>query len=176
MQKITLDCSRCGGALEITEDMELFKCPYCETPYIVERSEGSVRIVKLEQRVDKLEVRQRGIGASMELDQLLAKREELGRMFKEEGKGLLVAHIVGGGLIGAIPGVLGFLATSSSRNSEHFGASYCIFVTGVILGISLGLWRLHNKYTRPYNQALQESRRREAELRGMIKQARTNDQ
>ena len=35
MEKIVLDCQKCGGALEITEDLELFKCQYCGMPYMV---------------------------------------------------------------------------------------------------------------------------------------------
>lgn len=168
MNKIILDCSKCGGALDITDDMELFKCPYCGVPYMVERSEGSVRIVKLEQRVDKLEVEQRGLRAKIELDELLAKREEVEQLHKEKGKGPLVAHIAIGALIGAVPGVLCFAATSSSSNNDLFGFSYCVFATGLIVGVSLGFWRLHIKYGRPYNQAMQESRKREAELRAIV--------
>jgi DNA-directed RNA polymerase subunit RPC12/RpoP len=58
MDKIVLDCSKCGGVLEITQDIEIFKCQYCGTPYMVERSEGTVRIIKLEQRVEKIEAEQ----------------------------------------------------------------------------------------------------------------------
>jgi len=55
MNKISLDCSKCGGHLEITKNMELFKCPYCNMPYMVQREEGETRIIKLEERVSDLE-------------------------------------------------------------------------------------------------------------------------
>lgn len=58
MSKIVLDCQKCGGTLEVTDDMELFKCEYCGMPYLVERSTDGFRIVRLEKRVSAVEAGQ----------------------------------------------------------------------------------------------------------------------
>jgi DNA-directed RNA polymerase subunit RPC12/RpoP len=61
MGKIILNCSQCGGTLEVTDEMDLFKCQYCDMPYMVKRSDGSVQIVQLEQRVAKIEREQENL-------------------------------------------------------------------------------------------------------------------
>lgn len=55
MKKMSLDCSKCGGTLEITDQMSFFECQHCGTPYLVESSDGGLRIQRLEARVDTLE-------------------------------------------------------------------------------------------------------------------------
>jgi len=39
---ITLTCSSCGGALEITSDTEQFVCQYCKRKHIIKRSGGTI--------------------------------------------------------------------------------------------------------------------------------------
>ena len=58
MEKIVLDCQKCGGTLEITPEIEIFKCKYCDTPYLVKRNAGSIQITKLEERIEIVENKQ----------------------------------------------------------------------------------------------------------------------
>jgi hypothetical protein len=69
MTKIVLDCQKCGGSLEITDAMEIFRCQYCGMPYLVDRSDGRIRITQLEERVSKVEDEQ----AQMRTDLVEAK-------------------------------------------------------------------------------------------------------
>lgn len=53
--KIVLDCEKCGAALEIAADADLFRCAYCNTPYLVTFQEGTLRVRRLEERVARVE-------------------------------------------------------------------------------------------------------------------------
>jgi DNA-directed RNA polymerase subunit RPC12/RpoP len=81
MTTIVLDCQKCGGSLTITEDLEIFKCEYCSTPYMVKREGGATRIIRLEQRVDQLEDHQvllkAGVSALSQINDIKAQREKL---------------------------------------------------------------------------------------------------
>jgi DNA-directed RNA polymerase subunit RPC12/RpoP len=81
MQKIALDCQKCGGRLEIDEKTDLFRCAHCGTPYLVKRADDYLQVVQLEERVDVLERdTQRianGMGALAELPGIQQKIAEL---------------------------------------------------------------------------------------------------
>jgi len=83
MDKIVLDCQKCGGALEITGDVELFKCQYCGTPYLVKRSDGSVRVSRLEERVSQVEEDQAALRVSMLESRILQARANIAEVFRE---------------------------------------------------------------------------------------------
>src|SRR5690349_6930294 len=44
---IVLQCSKCGGRLDITPDMEMFACGYCGTPQIVRRVGNTISLKQI---------------------------------------------------------------------------------------------------------------------------------
>jgi DNA-directed RNA polymerase subunit RPC12/RpoP len=175
MTKITLDCTKCGGALEITEGTELFQCTYCGTPYLVERSEGSVRVVRLEERVDQLEADQHVMRvdvARVELEQLLTGRKEMEEAFKQQrtqgGSGLFVLPVALG-----VPTAV-FIMLAIGGPPDMRSTSLCFTVIGAIATVgtlALAIGRYRKKYVLPYRQAMEASYKREAQLRALIKRS-----
>lgn len=172
MRKIALDCGKCGGALEVTEDMEMFKCPYCGTPYMVERSEGTVKIVKLERRVEQLEVEQRQIRssvASIELKELLAERKELEEQFKQEGLKSRDGYWAGGAFAGVLVTIV--LVLIDIQVFGGVGALFCVGLAAPPLGIVWGARQWEDRVHRPHREAMAASRAKEAELRAVIERS-----
>jgi hypothetical protein len=53
---ITLQCQRCGGKLDVYEDMERFACAYCGTEMIVQRRGGTVALKLVQEAIKKVQV------------------------------------------------------------------------------------------------------------------------
>lgn len=80
MEKIVLDCLKCGAPLEITQDMELFRCPYCGMNHLVERVNNFSQLIPLERRVEHLESEQARFQDTLtlkEIEQLDQKKRAL---------------------------------------------------------------------------------------------------
>ncbi len=166
MAKITLNCSKCGGTLEITDDKELFKCQYCGTPYLVERSEGNIRIQKLERRLDTLEAKQYEINAKMELDKVITERQNLIKNHYEQNNMTLL--MAGGAICGV---ALVFLAETFINQkiiSEYF---YQAELAAGFIGAFIGMGIYARYYDSPHQKNLQELNERELNLREIIERA-----
>jgi hypothetical protein len=193
---MSLDCTKCGGPLEVTEDIEMFKCPFCGTPFLVERSAGSVTIRELTERVDSLEVGQRevrlGLAAVEELKQIPQQRTRL----EQEGRrlaagigrvkgvafflGLLVAVAVGMGLAG-----FGVWFFEKGGGDDSTAQPFIILIVSLILTIAA--WVVTSRLVsrigtrnrlrqKADNEAkLRALAEREAELKRRAKRARTVD-
>ena len=129
MDKLALDCSKCGGALEITPDMDMFKCPFCGVPYMVERKDGTTRVIRLEQRVSVLEEKQvftdqavSEIGARQQALDVDMAHIELGKLREERSAFITKWQKDNPGLIGAAIGAA-LLA---------FGAVFCVSAFGIV--------------------------------------------
>lgn len=198
MEKMLLICQQCGGTLEITEDIELFKCKFCDTPYLVKREGGAVHVQRLEKRVEKLEVAQtqmRGSVAAMELEKLLKDRQT----FMFEWKNPSEDWTKSAGLRGRAPlrnkylarprlkellatmallplGVImlsGLISGSSSSSAEFFGTVLCGLPFLVCL---VYVVRQNQLRTIPakeeYARRIAEFNQRETELRAQIEEGK----
>jgi len=77
---ITLDCQKCGGSLEISDEFEIYSCPYCGMQYLVQSSEKGITIRKLDERVSKVENEQTEIKINLlasDLEQIRSKINEV---------------------------------------------------------------------------------------------------
>jgi len=63
--------------------MEIFKCQYCGTPYLIERSDGGIRITRLEERVSKVEDEQAQMRAGLVEAKILQVRRSIDQIFNE---------------------------------------------------------------------------------------------
>jgi len=176
MDKLALDCSKCGGALEITPDMEVFKCPFCGVPYMVEREEGTVRVIRLEQRVRVLEEKQSTTDkavseisarqelldtdlARMELAKLREERRAYTERWKKENPTLI------GAVIGAVVLAFGAVFCVSAFSIVEFNDTtgpIAFFVCPPLIGVLAAVGWLSR--LAGYRRGLQAFDRREQEL------------
>lgn len=80
MKFISMDCSKCGGHIDIDTSNEFIKCKYCDTPYRIENNDGHLNIIRLEERVSNLEKEQSGIKetiSKVSIDQIQMQFENL---------------------------------------------------------------------------------------------------
>jgi len=165
MEKLILDCAKCGGALTITEDMELFKCDYCATPYLVKREQGAIHLVRLEEKVKVIEkqVDRMGnaIGAMNELTKLekTAEAEE-----KEEINIIDVLKLVFVGVPIAI--AVGALGWSVMSGGGEWGMYLLCFAALVIIAAIASPWMLRDAAKK--RQAREKYKK---ELEAQIRQA-----
>ncbi len=146
-------CSKCGGPLSIADGVELLKCPTCQTPYLVERSGGSVQLVRLERHVEGVE---QVPDEALELERLRSERLKFQAEKSERLRWIGAAYAMGGLVIGLIPFFLG----SAERSGLLAGVG---FITG-ILGFYLGARFYLDRYYHPYERALGEFKQREEAL------------
>ena len=158
--KLILNCSQCGGRLEVTEDIELFKCEYCGMPYMVERSGGTVQIIELRQRLGALE---EGVSALSEIDSIVAQREQL------------EAELSSGGVPALPLAILGFvcfivpMAFLESSDVIHTEVLMPLIFVGALVGAFVWMWRSIQGTARK-KQALEAIKKREAKLLAKISQ------
>lgn len=141
MNKITLDCSQCGGPLEVTEDMELFRCPHCETPFLVERSEGSIKINRLEKRVDSLEEDHRNLTAfvaNKELDKMLVEMKEEQALAEQALPGIRWNYIWKDPSCGALLLVTGICFTWGVNDGSLLNIWTIIGLITIVIGPIIG--------------------------------------
>lgn len=182
MSRIVLDCNKCGGALEVTEDMEMFRCQYCGTPYLVERKDGATRIIQLEQRVSQLEERQvetestvSEIGvkqesldsgvAKIELKELREKQYAVAESWAKERFGPIGATI---GAFVITFAILFFLSSFDVVEFNQVTFPLVLFGFPLIIGAtSLSIWL---KEYRSYRRRRDELQKKEQEIRQRIQE------
>jgi hypothetical protein len=161
MDKIVLDCAKCGGQLTVTAEpavpggQDLFRCAYCDAVYLVKREEGTVRIVRLEERVDRLGD---ALGAVTELQDLKAEERDPTRRFKHPIE--VLPYTLAGALIGGL-----FLAFSLGVG-WRLGVTAAAVLTAAILAAGAGTyWQEKARYERLRARRLQLQARVDAASR-----------
>lgn len=54
MEKFTLDCPKCGGSLDISFGVDLFRCSYCGTPTKLIKNGSTISLAILEEKVTEI--------------------------------------------------------------------------------------------------------------------------
>ena len=152
MSTIVLDCQKCGGTLTITEELEVFKCEFCGTPYMVERSAGTTRIILLEQRVGHLEDRQvllkEGVVALSQINEVKAELERKEKELQDAtDKGGIFSSLAWGAVLTLGLGTCSVASLSwaaeSGRSMSGFLGSVGLFTgLGALLFVGVFIWAL----------------------------------
>ena len=81
---INLNCTNCGGKLEIYEDMDRFACGYCGTEQIVQRRGGAVALKAVTEAIQKVQIAADKTAAELALVRLERELLELRRKTTEQ--------------------------------------------------------------------------------------------
>jgi ribosomal protein S27E len=85
---ITLTCPKCGGRLQITDDVERFACAFCGAEHIVRRSGGVVTLKPIVEGLAKVQV---GVDKTASELAITRLEEEIARI-EEQIQDLNAAH------------------------------------------------------------------------------------
>jgi DNA-directed RNA polymerase subunit RPC12/RpoP len=138
VEKTLLNCTQCGGSLEVVENQDLVKCRYCESLYAVERKGDSVRIVELERRVKKVEKKQDNLNDRQHCLEILMDLKPRLKVVEEEyavvaGKSPLVT----GCSIAVILFIFSLCIIGAAIGAKDPNSNTVVLVVALALGIGL---------------------------------------
>jgi ribosomal protein S27E len=163
-----LECTKCGGALQVSSAAEVVTCEYCNVTHLVEREGGSIQLIELQRRLDKLEddqIRSSRSILALRLDKISEERVAMERLFDERRGKYFVRYFVGSVVV-ALPSVC--IIAGSLFGPINAGDILLIAVIGTIIGIGIGASLYVNNILTPYRKMRDELDQREREIQKLL--------